>query len=143
MAKVNISRLSEILEKHVDTVFHVGIDVHKNSYHVAFYGDKGQIEPFVCSADPHEVLKHFNRFHGRIIQIVYECGPTGFELARVLMAAGFKVLVVAPSRVARPVTAGAKTDRLDCLLARTSGRHVTGRQILQVFPSLRDELGSR
>lgn len=123
MAKVNLSRLSEFLEKQIDTVFHVGIDVHKNSYHVGFYGDKGQLYPFVCSADPHEVLKHFNRFHGRIVQIVYESGPTGFELARVLMAAGFKVLVVAPSRVPRPVTAGAKTDRLDCIrLAQYSDR---------------------
>lgn len=115
MAKVNLSQLSEVLEKQNGAVFHVGIDVHKNSYHVAFWGDTGQSSTFVCSAAPEEVLKHFHRFNRKIIQIAYECGPTGFELARVLKEAGFNVVVVAPSRVPRPVTAGAKTDRLDCM----------------------------
>ena len=36
-------------------------------------------------------------------------------MARVLNEAGYNVLVVAPSRVPRPVTEGAKTDRLDCI----------------------------
>lgn len=121
MAKVNLARLSEVLEKQSDHIFHVGIDVHKNSYHVAFYGNSGQSKTFVCSAEPDEVVKHFKQFRGKIGQIVYESGPTGFELARVLKEAGFKVLVVAPSRVPRPVIAGAKTDRLDCMrLARYS-----------------------
>jgi transposase len=36
-----------------------------------------------------------------------------------LEAAGIPVMVVAPSRVPRPVTSGAKTDRLDCLKLAT------------------------
>lgn len=115
MAKVNLARLSEVLEKQSDHGFHVGIDVHKNSYHIAFYGSSGQSHTFVSSAMPDEVVKYFTRFSGKIIQVAYESGPTGFELARVLKGAGFKVLVVAPSRVPRPVTVGAKTDRLDCM----------------------------
>lgn len=115
MAKINLSRLSEILEKQNSDVFHVGIDVHKKSYHVALFGDNGESCAFVCSAAPEEVLKHLKAFKDKIVQIAYECGPTGFELARVLKEAGFNVLVVAPSRVPRPVIAGAKTDRLDCI----------------------------
>jgi transposase len=115
MAKINLSRLSEILEKQNSAVFHVGIDVHKKSYHVALFGDNGQSCTFVCSATPEEVLKHLKASKDKIVQIAYECGPTGFELARVLKEGGFNVLVVAPSRVPRPVIAGAKTDRLDCI----------------------------
>ena len=51
----------------------------------------------------------------KVVQMAYEAGPTGFGLARALEAAGLPVLVVAPSRVVRPVSSGAKTDRLDCL----------------------------
>lgn len=115
MAKVNLTQLSKILEKQNGYVFYVGIDVHKNSYHVAFYGQHGFVQTFVCSAQPEQVVKQFTPFGSRIVQVAYESGPTGFELARVLKAAGFKVLVVAPSRVPRPVIAGAKTDRLDCV----------------------------
>jgi len=115
MAKINLSQLNDVLEKQNGTAFHVGIDVHKSSYHVAFLGGAGKASTFVCSAAPEEVINHFNRFDGKIVQVVYECGPTGFELARVLKEAGYNVLVVAPSRVPRPVTEGAKTDRLDCI----------------------------
>lgn len=55
MARINLSRLSEILEKQNSAVFHVGIDVHKKSYHVALFGDNGESCAFVCSAAPEEV----------------------------------------------------------------------------------------
>lgn len=115
MVKMNLSRLSQVMEKQNGTVFHVGIDVHKKSYHVALFGNKGQLHTFVCSAAPEEVANHLSQCNAKIAQIAYESGPTGFSLARVLKQAGFSVIVVAPSRVPRPVTAGAKTDRLDCM----------------------------
>jgi len=113
MARVNVTQLSTVLEKGNGSVFHVGIDVHKHSYHVAFLGEKGQEHTFVCSARPEEFVHHLKRCNRKIAQVVYESGPTGFELARVLEEAGFTVSVVAPSRVPQPVTLGAKTDRLD------------------------------
>ena len=123
MAKVSLSRLSEILEKQNEAVFHVGIDVHKKSFHTAFYGNNGLLETFVCSSGLDDFIRQLEPFQAQIVQVVYEAGPTGFELARVLKEAGFTVLVVAPSRVARPVTYGAKTDRLDCIrLAEYSAR---------------------
>jgi transposase len=114
MAKMTLSRLDEILEKQVGTVFHVGIDVHKKSYHVAFYGYNGFLQTFVAPGDPKSLLDRLKKFQSSIEQVAYEAGPTGFELARQLEEAGIKVVVVAPSRVFRPVTQGAKTDRLDC-----------------------------
>ena len=50
MAKASLSRLNEVLEKQNGNVFHVGIDVHKKSFHTAFYGDNGLLETFVCSS---------------------------------------------------------------------------------------------
>jgi transposase len=47
--------------------------------------------------------------------VVYEAGPTGFGLARTLLAANITCIVAAPSKVPRPATNGVKTDRLDCL----------------------------
>lgn len=115
MAKVSLSQLSEVMEKQNGNVFHVGIDVHKNSFHVAFYGNNGELETFVCSADLGDFVKQLETVRAQIVQVAYESGPTGFELARVLKEAGFTVLVVAPCRVPRPVTHGAKNDRLDCI----------------------------
>lgn len=116
MAKITLTRLNEILKKQTGHIFHVGIDVHKKSYHIAFYCKQdGQTYTYVCSAVPDQVVEQFTPFINQIVQVVYEAGPTGFGLARALKQAGFEVLVVAPSRVSRPVIAGAKTDRLDCM----------------------------
>lgn len=47
--------------------------------------------------------------------VAHEAGPTGFGLAREVEGAGLRAIAAAPSRIPRPVTPGAKTDRLDCL----------------------------
>jgi transposase len=101
----------------------MGLDVHKNSYHVALLRSDGASHTLVSPADPQRLL-HTLREHGIAVRLaVYEAGPTGFSLARALAAAGIEVIVAAPSRIPRPVTAGAKTDRLDCLkLARYAAR---------------------
>lgn len=123
MAKASLSQLHEVLEKQTGNVFHVGIDVHKKSFHTAFYGNNGLLESFVCSSELGGFIRQLKPFQAQIVQVAYEAGPTGFELARMLEEAGFTALVVAPSRVARPVTYGAKTDRLDCIrLAEYSAR---------------------
>lgn len=115
MAKINLSQIGEVLENQNNHGVHIGVDVHKNSYHVALYGQDGDTQTFVCSAEPKLLVNCLQRFSQKISQIAYETGPTGFKLARVLKDAGFTVLVVAASRVPRPVTQGAKTDRLDCI----------------------------
>jgi transposase len=66
-------------------------------------------------ADPIVLAQQLSAISQRISLIVYEAGPTGYCLERVLKANGYKVAVVAPSRIPRPVTNQAKTDKLDCL----------------------------
>src|SRR5665648_356844 len=51
--------------------------------------------------------------------VTYEAGPTGYELARALAAAGVPCLVAAPSRIPRAPGDRVKTDRRDAVrLAR-------------------------
>jgi transposase len=45
--------------------------------------------------------------------VAYEAGPTGFELARVLEAAGIVCVVAAPGKIERPAHDRVKTDRRD------------------------------
>ena len=53
------------------------------------------------------------------VRVVYEAGPTGFGLARFLLAAGIDTLVAAPSKLQRPSGDRVKTDAKDALhLAR-------------------------
>jgi transposase len=47
------------------------------------------------------------------VRVAYEAGPTGFELARVLEAAGVGCVVAAPGKIERPAQDRVKTDRRD------------------------------
>jgi transposase len=53
--------------------------------------------------------------HGPVAA-VYEAGPTGFGLARMLTVAGVAVTVAAPSKIIRPAGDRVKTDARDALL---------------------------
>jgi transposase len=48
--------------------------------------------------------------------VAYEAGPTGFDLARQLTAAGVRCVVAAPSKLQRPAGDRIKTDARDALL---------------------------
>jgi len=85
-----------------------------DSFHVAATGEDGLVLTWVTQASAEGLVKQLQSIKGRVARIVYESGPTGFKLARVLERAGFPVAVVAASRIPRPATRGAKTDRLDC-----------------------------
>jgi transposase len=53
------------------------------------------------------------------VAVAYEAGPTGFDLARQLTAAGVRCVVAAPSKLQRPAGDRVKTDARDALhLAR-------------------------
>ena len=47
------------------------------------------------------------------MRVAYEAGPTGFELARALDAAGVGCVVAAPGKIERPAHDRVKTDRRD------------------------------
>jgi len=115
MAKSTLTSLRNFVEPFLDHEFWVGADVHKRSYHIALYRIDGKVQSFVCPACPSALLKKLQSLKIIIASLEYEAGPTGFSLARTIQSGGFKVIVVAPSRVPRPVLHGAKTDRLDCI----------------------------
>src|SRR5512135_3822484 len=94
---------------------HVGIDVHKATYHVAVYsGSRGLLTTWVQPARPEVLLERLRPIRGQVAQVVYEAGPTGFGLVRHLRAEGLPAQVIATSKVLAPVGPEAKCDRLDC-----------------------------
>src|SRR5262245_44493770 len=94
---------------------HVGVDVHKRTYHVAAWsGTRGLIATWVQPASAEALLERLEPLRGRIAAVVYESGPTGFGLARRLEDAGLPVRVIAGSRLLVPPGPEAKSDRLDC-----------------------------
>ena len=95
--------------------FHVGVDVHKLSYHVAVRREDGACETWVAPAKPYDLVLALLELGQPIAQVTYESGPTGFGLCRAMEEAGIDCCVVAPSKVPRAVVAGSKTDRLDCI----------------------------
>ncbi len=96
-------------------VAHVGVDVHKASYHVAVVTDRrGLVATWTQPADPDLLVERLKPISGQVAQVVYEAGPTGFGLVRGLRGAGLGAEVIAPSKVPTMPGPEAKSDRLDC-----------------------------
>jgi len=93
---------------------YVGIDVHKDQYHVAIWhsGRIGCI--YSMSSDNNKLLQDLHRIRNCLKNVVYEAGPTGYGLVRLLRSAGLPAKVVATSKTPRSADSSAKTDRLDC-----------------------------
>ncbi len=115
MAKYSLSRVHNFLEAFDGDEIHVGIDVHKLSYSVAVRRADGACETWVAPAKPYDLVHALLELGQPIKRVVYESGPTGFGLCRAVGEAGIDCWVVAPSKIPRPVIAGAKTDQLDCI----------------------------
>jgi transposase len=94
---------------------HVGVDVHKATYHVAVVSDRrGLIATWVQPARPEVLTERLQPIRKQVACIASEAGPTGFGLARHLQAEGLAVQVIAPSKLLVTVGPEAKSDRLDC-----------------------------
>lgn len=97
-----------------DDDVYVGIDVHKASCHIAVWVNNGIALTFVTPSNNSAIARQLAKLNPGLKQIVYEAGPTGFSLARVLTAASLPVAVIAPSKTLRPSAQESKSDRLDC-----------------------------
>ncbi len=97
----------------------VGLDVHARSVAgCALDAQTGEITPHRMTPDHAEILAWIVSLPVPV-RVVYEAGPTGFGLARFLLAAGIDTLVAAPSKLQRPSGDRVKTDAKDALhLAR-------------------------
>ena len=75
-------------------------------------GDTGEVFQRRLTPDHGEILDWLRSLPGRVA-VTYEAGPTGFGLARFLIAAGIMCLVAAPSKLIRPAGDRVKTDVRD------------------------------
>ena len=86
----------------------VGLDVHARSVVAcALDGDTGEVFERRLTPDHHESWSGCSRLPGRVA-VTYEAGPTGFGLARALIAAGMMCRVAAPSKLQRPPGIGSR-----------------------------------
>ncbi|NIN34422.1 MAG: IS110 family transposase [Gammaproteobacteria bacterium] len=115
MAKYSVSALQSFIAVHQTDPFWIGIDVHKRSYHIALLRADSKTFTFTSPASPDAFIEQLRWLNIRVAGVAYEAGPTGFSLARALQAENVPITVAAPSKIPRSVSAGSKTDRLDCL----------------------------
>jgi transposase len=124
-APVKVQRTSVGLDVHARSVVACGLD-----------GDTGELFERRLTPDHQEILEWMGSLPGPVA-VTYEAGPTGFGLARALIAAGIDSVVAAPSRLQRPSGDRVKTDVRD---ARHLARLLHLGQIAEVtIPSVEQE----
>ena len=91
----------------------IALDVHARSVAgAALEGGSGELVRASLSADTDTIVRWVCAFPGEL-HAVYEAGPTGFVLARALLAAGVDVVVCAPSETPQPARRSQKSDPRD------------------------------
>lgn len=107
----------------MNTVIHIGIDVHKDSYSLCAYhftSNQAFAQMRIESRDE-LVVTYINRllsnYEDQDIEVLcgYEAGPSGFGLYRYLHAKGIACVLMAPTSLPKAVGNRVKTDRLDAL----------------------------
>jgi len=109
MKKVSTESVKALSGKKV----YIGIDVHKESWHVTARADGEEVFNGRIPASYHSLMKLLERFKGCQIKVAYEAGPCGFSLYDMLMEVGIDTIVVPPSLI--PIESGnrVKTDKRD------------------------------
>jgi transposase len=116
---------------------YIGLDVHARSVKgCAIDNETGEILRQSLAANDAGIAEWVSGLPGPVL-VVYEAGPTGFGLARLLTGAGIECVVAAPSKLQRPSGDRVKTDVRD---AEHLARLALLGQIAPVrVPSLADE----
>ena len=117
----------------------LGLDVHKDTISV------GTLEPGCEVAvvdkifhDEPSVRRLIGRFGDRSrLRVCYEAGPTGYELARLLLGMGVSCDVVAPSLIPKAPGDRVKTGKRDC--RRLARLHHAGELIPIRIPTVAEE----
>lgn len=104
----------------------LGLDVHARSVRAAAIDMvTGEVIERVLAPQPDRVLAFVEELaaqHGPVL-VTYEAGPTGFGLARAVLAAGHRCQVAAPSKLLRPAGDRVKTDARDAMLLARLARN--------------------
>src|SRR5207244_5349383 len=91
----------------------VGVDLHARSAVAAVLdGANGELRTERVAAASGPLLEWLSGLPAPA-RVVYEAGPTGFELARACARAGIDCLVAAPGKIPRAPAERVKTDRRD------------------------------
>jgi transposase len=96
-----------------DKKVYVGIDVHKESWHVTIRTLGEEVFNGRIPGNYASLRKVLDRYRGNSVKVAYEAGPFGFWLYDKLTEDGIETLVVPPSTI--PVESGnkVKTDKRD------------------------------
>lgn len=97
---------------------HVGLDVHKDSISIGVAQPGREPGRLLSKVGHHlpKLLKQLDKLGTPAqLHVVYEAGPTGFGLARTLLAKGYRCEVIAPSKTPRRPGDRVKTDTRDCI----------------------------
>ena len=90
-----------------------GLDVHRASVVAATMDrESGELRRRRLPGETGEVVAFCAGLPGPT-RVAYEAGPTGFALARALMAAGIECVIAAPGKIERPSSDRVKTDQRD------------------------------
>jgi transposase len=113
-----------------DDEVYVGIDTHKQSFHIALWLNDAPAIDFVMPPDAAKLIDTLSKVRIALRLVVYEAGPTGYSLARAMKDANLSVSVVAPSKTPRQSAPDSKTDSLDArklaqYAAKGLLRHIT------------------
>lgn len=98
---------------------HVGLDVHKDSISIGVAQPGREPGRLLSKVGHHlpKLLKQLDKLGTPAqLHVVYEAGPTGFGLARSLLAKGYSCEVIAPSKTPRRPGDRVKTDARDCIM---------------------------
>ena len=118
----------------------VGIDVHKESWHVAVRSEAEEVFHGRMASDyraRRKVLKHFS---GSKIKVAYQAGPCGFGLHDRLKEDGVQGIVVPPYLI--PIESGnkAKTDKRD---SRKLARLLEKNMLKRVYVLIEEDRADR
>jgi transposase len=118
----------------------VGLDVHKDTIVVAV-AELGREAARVVATVPHEwkaLRKVLDKLGPRSeVACCYEAGPTGYGLARTLIAAGWACDVIAPSLIPKKHGERIKTDQRDAV--KLAQNHRSGELVAVFIPDEQTE----
>jgi len=115
----------------------VGLDVHAAQTHAAVLEiGSGELRVKKLLGPPGEVVSFLEGL-GPGVRVVYEAGPTGFELARMARERGIALQVVAPGSIPKGSGDRVKTDRRDAV--RLARLLAAGELRFAFVPSVADE----